>query len=382
MKGVRILYWGGPTGMAGGIERYAWQTARLLREAGARVTWCGDGRPEREQALFLGGFDEALTPDEAFARKDRYDLVALHKLPELEILTELRRRHGERLVFWAHDHDLYCPRRFYYTPFGRVNCHRAYAPLRCGLCARLVHPRNWRNLHSHHTALLKELKGHEAVVLSAFMQGNLLKNGFASERIHLIHPVVPVPSGEAPARPQGAPLRILFLGQLIRGKGADLLVEALRQLKCPWRACIAGDGRDKAMLEGLCAQYGLQDIVEFPGWVNDPERLLGESDVLVFPSRWQEPFGLSGAEAQAHGLPVVAFDVGGVREWLQDGKTGFVVPPFDTAVLAERLEALAADSALACQLGADGRAFTQQHFTPEKFLKKMRGLVSFGAREK
>ncbi len=378
MKGIEILYWGGPTGMVGGIERYAWQTARWLREAGARVTWCGDGRPEREQALFQSGFNEVLTPSGIFARKDRYDLVALHKLPELETLVELRQRYSERLVFWAHDHDLYCPRRFYYTPFGRTNCHRAYAPLRCGLCARLVHPRNWRNLHSHHTALLKELQGHRAVVLSAFMRDNLLKNGFRPERVHLIHPVIPAAAAEAPSRPSGAPLRILFMGQLIRGKGADLLVDSLRQVKCPWKACIAGDGRDRAMLESLCSQYGLQGKVEFPGWVNDPERLLGESDVLVFPSRWQEPFGLSGAEAQAHGLPVVAFDVGGVREWLQEDETGFIVPPFDTAALAARLEALSADPARARQMGANGRAFMQQNFTPEKFLDRMRGLLTTG----
>ena len=166
------------------------------------------------------------------------------------------------------------------------------------------------------------------------------------------------------------------MGQFIRGKGADLLVEALRHVKVPWRACLAGDGRDRGLLEGLCARYGLRERVEFPGWVNDPERLLGENDVLVFPSRWQEPFGLSGAEAQAHGLPVVAFDTGGVREWLQENETGFIVPPFDTAVLAARLEELSADPARARQMGANGCAFAQEHFTAGKFLDGMRGLLT------
>ena len=112
----------------------------------------------------------------------------------------------------------------------------------------------------------------------------------------------------------GAPLRILYLGQLIRGKGADLLLEALRLLTLPWRASIVGDGGDRGMLEAAAARYGIADRVGFTGWRSDPEKCFAEHDVAVFPSRWQEPFGLSGAEAQAHGLPVVGFDVGGGRE--------------------------------------------------------------------
>jgi glycosyltransferase involved in cell wall biosynthesis len=68
--------------------------------------------------------------------------------------------------------------------------------------------------------------------------------------------------------------------------------------------------------------------VEFPGWLSHPEKdkLLKQSDLVVVPSLWPEPFGMVGLEACMHGVPVVAFDSGGVREWLQDGVNGFLAP--------------------------------------------------------
>ena len=376
MKGVSILYWGETTGFAGGIERYAAQTAAVLRSRGCRVDWCGvaDGR---DAELFRRSFDAVLAPAEALARSGEYRLAALHKIPSRETLVALREAFGDRLVFWAHDHDLYCPRHHYYTPFGRVNCRRAYAPLRCGLCARVTRPANWSKLRPGHTAILRELSAHRAVVLSDFMKENLLRNGFAAEAVSLVPPVVEgapeVPSAALPA--PGTPLRILYLGQLIRGKGVDLLLEALRLLTVPWRASIVGDGGDRGMLEAAAARYGIADLVGFTGWRSDPEKFFAECDVAVFPSRWQEPFGLSGAEAQAHGIPVVGFDVGGVREWLADGETGYAVPALDVRAMAAKLDLLGRDPALARRLGAAGREQMREKFAPERFLEAMEQLL-------
>jgi glycosyltransferase involved in cell wall biosynthesis len=68
--------------------------------------------------------------------------------------------------------------------------------------------------------------------------------------------------------------------------------------------------------------------VSFEGWIDRPTRakLLATSDVLVFPSLWPEPYGLSGLEALAAGVPVAAFGSGAIREWLRDGIDGAVAP--------------------------------------------------------
>ena len=373
MKEGRILYCGEDTGFSGGIERYAFQTARLLREAGWRVDWCGI-RPGRDEERFRSGFDtfsDAKLPE---LPGEDYDLVLLHKLPELDFLSRLRARFGERAVFLAHDHDLYCPRRYYYTPFGRINCHRACSPFRCFLCSRLVSPRKWGTLKRHHGALLRELREHHAAVLSGFMKDNLLLNGFRAEKVHTLPPVIPAAENVGEENSQGA-LNILFLGQLIRGKGADLLFRALALLEIPWRATVVGDGNDRPMLENLAAELKIADRIRFTGWLNDPEHCFDGCDAAVFPSRWQEPFGLSGAEALAHGLPVAAFDVGGVREWLEDGVGGFAVPEKDIRALAGKLELFYRDPALRRRMGAAGRERIRERFAPERFLQAVRELT-------
>ncbi|MBP5299825.1 MAG: glycosyltransferase family 4 protein [Victivallales bacterium] len=374
MPDSNILYVGGPTGFAGGIERYACQTASLLRRHGARVTWCGLGETARDSRQFLDGFDHVVKIGQVLTGLDNYDLVALHKLPDLDTLTSLRKKFGERLVFWAHDHDLYCPRRHYYTPCGRANCHRAFTPLRCWLCAHVTRPQNWKSLHSGHAAVLRELKGHHAVVLSAFMAGNLRKNGFSTEKLHLIYPEIQVADKPSNILISNE-LNIIFIGQLIRGKGADLMLQALAMLTIPWHARIVGDGPDRQMLETLARRLGIHERMEFTGWLEKPEEHLSQSDVAVFPSRWQEPFGLAGIEAQAHGLPVVAFDLGGVREWLQDEVTGCLVPPLDTAAMASRLEGLFRDPARARRLGENARGQIRERFAPETFLASFRKLT-------
>ena len=375
MPNHNILFIGGPTGFAGGIERYACQTAKFLRENGLRVDWCGFGENARDSQSFLNAFNRSVTLEQLLAEPDNYALVALHKLPNINTLNALRRKFGERLVFWAHDHDLYCPRRHYYTPFGRTNCHRAFASLRCWLCAHITRPQSWKSLHSNHSALVSELKQHHAVVLSAFMAENLRKNGFAAEKIHLLLPAIQS-LDYISNKFDTKMLNIIYIGQFIRGKGVDLMLKALGKLTILWHAKIVGDGPDRTMLENLASRLGIRDQLEFTGWLEKPESILSQSDVAVFPSRWQEPFGLAGAEAQAHGVPVVAFDVGGVREWLEDSITGYVVPPLDTTAMADRLTELFQDPALRHSLGENARRNIQERFSPEHFLAGFQQLLA------
>jgi len=130
------------------------------------------------------------------------------------------------------------------------------------------------------------------------------------------------------------------------------------------------------MLETLAVALGIADRIQFTGWLDDPESCFADCDVVVFPSRWQEPFGLSGAEALAHGVPVVAFDTGGVREWLDDGRGGFVVPEKDLQAMADKLDTLASDSALRREMGENGRRLILERFTPECFLTAVNRLAA------
>ncbi|MBQ6597526.1 MAG: glycosyltransferase, partial [Lentisphaeria bacterium] len=84
---------------------------------------------------------------------------------------------------------------------------------------------------------------------------------------------------------------------------------------------------------------------------------------------------LAGAEAMAHGLPVAAFDTGGMREWLEDGVNGFAVPELDVPALAAKIELLANDRKLAARMGAAGREIVMERFSPGNFLAAVETLL-------
>src|SRR5690606_15526327 len=86
------------------------------------------------------------------------------------------------------------------------------------------------------------------------------------------------------------------------------------------------------------------------------------------PWRWQEPFGLVGPEALANGIPLVGFDIGGIREYLIDGSTGLLVPYGDIKRLAAAVSQLLVDVELRRQMGANGRVYVQANFGRESFL--------------
>jgi glycosyltransferase involved in cell wall biosynthesis len=128
-------------------------------------------------------------------------------------------------------------------------------------------------------------------------------------------------------------LHLLFCGRMEYLKGAHVFIDALPEvsakLERPLRVTFAGEGAERAALErraGRVQRAGLK--IEFAGWVErtQMEVLLKACDLLVVPSLWPEPFGLVGPEAGHFGVPVAAFDVGGIRDWLSDGVNGHLAP--------------------------------------------------------
>jgi glycosyltransferase involved in cell wall biosynthesis len=216
------------------------------------------------------------------------------------------------------------------------------------------------------------------VVLSQFMRDNLVANGFAPERITLIPPHIPVaePAPVRSASTADAPPRIIFIGQLIRGKGADMLLRLLPLLRQPYRVEIIGDGKDRAMLEALALSLGVTDRVEFSGWCLTPEEKMATADLAVLPFRWQEPFGLVVAECAAAGLPVAAFALGGVGESLIHGETGLMATPGDLAELARHCDRLLGDAALRQQMGQRGRELIRTKFCQERVLAGYDALLT------
>ena len=166
---------------------------------------------------------------------------------------------------------------------------------------------------------------------------------------------------------------LLFIGRVVAEKGVDDVLDAvgiLRQSLPDVSAIIAGDGPDRARLERKCAEKGLDDAVEFTGWVSS-ERIhdyLAACDIFVGPSKrspegWVEAQGLTFAEAMLSGKPVVATRSGGIPDTVRHEETGLLVAESSPAEIAAAVQRLANDSELAGRLSGAGAAFAEKNLT-------------------
>jgi len=123
------------------------------------------------------------------------------------------------------------------------------------------------------------------------------------------------------------------------------------------RLIFVGDGTLRARLVQMAGSLGVADRVEFRGHVphDAVASVLQSGDILANLSRY-EGFGVSVVEAAACGVPAVASDVGGLREVVEDGRTGLLVPPGDPGAAADALERLVRDSVLRADMGQAARA--------------------------
>lgn len=260
------------------------------------------------------------------------------------------------------------------------SCSRAKAALRLALlCRKLVHAERIDILHLHSTfagAVTRPLlaaaggdvqlvycphgwawdrqvsglqawliKGFERlqacwtdaiVCISAHERTAACDAGISRGKLHLVvngaslHSAAPV---RVPFHWKEEHLRVVFMGRLDRQKGFDVLLEALALMPPVVHVAVVG----AAVLGDT--KLTLPASVDSLGWLNAGQlaHVLADADVVVVPSRW-EGFGLVAIEAMRAGVPVVASAVGGLKEVVVDGETGYLVPPGAPAELAKVLK--------------------------------------------
>jgi glycosyltransferase involved in cell wall biosynthesis len=171
---------------------------------------------------------------------------------------------------------------------------------------------------------------------------------------------------------------LLLLGRLEEQKGHTFAIEAVRQIrdKHPGISLLfAGTGRLDSPLKAQCEEAGLEGVVRFLGYRDDPELLLGAADIMLLPSL-NEGLPLSIVEAMACAIPVVATDIEGTRELVLDGKTGLLVPTADSGLLASALDRLLCDRSHREWLGSNGRKHVEDHFDVRSQVAKTRQVYS------
>jgi glycosyltransferase involved in cell wall biosynthesis len=164
---------------------------------------------------------------------------------------------------------------------------------------------------------------------------------------------------------------LLYVGNLIWEKGVDLVIDAMADLPASTRLWVVGAGVAADGLRARAQERGLADRVRFLGQQFEVQPFMQAADVLVCPSRWGEAAGFVNMEAQACGLPVVAARIGGIPEYVVDGRTGLLVKPDDVDDLNSKLATILENDRLRARLSAAARAHAAEHFSPAAGLPPM-----------
>lgn len=198
------------------------------------------------------------------------------------------------------------------------------------------------------------------IAVSTFLKGEVERLGVPKGRVEVIYGGVTTPEKEEAFDPAGRV--IAFVGGLVPQKGVDVLIESFKRIKATDTGLvIVGDGPERKRLEALAT--GVKDI-RFLGRREGLKGILTKSDVLVLPSR-EEGFGLVLLEAMALGTPVVATNVGGIPEIVDDGVSGILVEKDNPEQLADAVVKVLEDEELRKTLIEHGRKKAKR-FTWEK----------------
>jgi glycosyltransferase involved in cell wall biosynthesis len=198
------------------------------------------------------------------------------------------------------------------------------------------------------------------------------------ERVQTIYNGLNIADWTSASRPAKAPGEFLVttVGNIRRVKGHDLFVKAAAAIVPSFtgaRFSIAGEVLDQdyfTELQALVKELKLSNHFQFDGGVTDLGQHLAAADIFVLPSR-SEGFSNAIVEAMAASLPVVATNVGGNAEAVEEGVSGFVVPPEDPVALSTAIIKLLANPSLANKMGSAGREIVSERFTTEVMMSRI-----------
>jgi len=367
---MRILIAAERIGRAGGMERYLEIVLPALVARGAQVHVLArelGTLPRGVTGERIGWADEHDAPASA-ARADVLralaafapDVAVAHNVMDAGIVEALAA--APRVAYHVHDHRAFCPNgdrvfprsgRICTLPLGRpcavhsLTDGCAYGPRRRTL-----------TLIRRRERLRDAIAAAQTVVTAShYVADRALQN--AIPRVALT--VIPLPlADDAYAVHPHAPARgtIVFAGRIVPQKGLASLVRAVASIPPKRRPAVRAFGEGPALAEVRVEAKRLGVALHAAGAVSHAalRSAMDGAALIALPSLWAEPFGYVGLEALARGRPVVAYDVGGVRAWLDDGANGVAVEAGDERALGAALDALLHDDARRARLGEHARA--------------------------
>jgi glycosyltransferase involved in cell wall biosynthesis len=382
---LKLLYVHEAFGSLGGAEANVLITATEMRKRGHTVglwTQRPTGRGEEGWTKTFGDNVWYLEHDDLASVQAQFspDVVYVHKWDHLPTLATLGDS-GLPLIRMVHDHDIYCLRSYRYNVFTREVCHRKASAFCVYGCLATIKrnrdgglPLKWVSYFDKRREMELNKKFHRFLVVTEYMRHELETNGFDGTRIETFPPV---PRAATAVRSTFSDRNLLvYAGQIIRGKGVDVLLRSLALVQSKFELVILGDGNDRANCEKLSRKLGLADRVKFAGFVPQAELndYYRDASAVLISSVWPEPIATIGLEVMRHALPVIAFDAGGISDWLIDGHNGRLVAWSDTAAYAGAIDEVLQDKAKARAWGEAGLALVTERYDFDRYLSNLEDL--------
>lgn len=283
------------------------------------------------------------------------------------------------IVQTLHEYKLVCPTYKLYRN-GNV-CHECrnnnfYNAL-VNKCNRNSFSRSLLSTVESYVSLLcgSQSKIEHFITVSDYQRNEILKMGFAPHNVTTIHNFID-DSGFEPSHKN--PEYILYFGRIEKEKGIDVIIDAARIL-CTKniKFILAGEGSYLNRARSIVNELGLSNI-EFLGYKNKNEiiELINGSFTVIAPSLWYETFGLVLLEAFSCAKPVIASNIGGMTEIINDGVDGFLVLPGSAEELAEKIEFIVSNPRQAQYMGEAGYKKQKSVFSKQAHFKKLMSVYS------
>jgi glycosyltransferase involved in cell wall biosynthesis len=399
---MKILFMNTFSAVHGGAERLVFDTSVELLERGhdVSIVFARDDRRSKNPEFWPSRVNRYYIPElvlpftdrrdwQSFRHSEQYigakrylqdildiespDLVHVHNFPCLEVLADVDV--DVPIVRTIHSYEDLCENHRKQLPDGSVCAHALGTACRvhCGF------EKSFKATRVRAENRFMKTRVSRLIAVSSYIREVLLANGFPKSKIRVLSNFTRLNFKPVDVLDENI---VLYVGRLTPEKGLLELIDSLKLTNVPVKLLVVG--RDGALghsdfhkqVVRRASEAGIE--IEIQGWLagDDLRRAYARARVVAFSSIWPEPFGLVGIEAMTAGKPVIAFDGGGVRQWLDYERTGFIVPHGDIAGFAKCVDQLMSDELLRGLMGATARATAKARFSPDAHIRSLLGIYT------
>jgi len=380
---MKILWINDKAEFTGGAETYIYQSAQELSlkyNVENTLLYSTESRLDYNYSkVFL--FATVMVDFKQQVESMNPDIIYVHQVSNIEILKDLLTI-DIPVVAFIHDHKNFCLREHKYTTLGNETCTKAIG-MDCYTCLGFINKKNsfpYISLNSLSTItsiqnILK--KFNHIVVASEYMKEHLVLHDFDEKKISKITLFSKLEEDLSVNTVNSKEKRFLFVGQLVRGKGIDTLLNAFSKLEIKEAFLdICGEGKQRSELEQQAQNLGIVESVKFHGKISASKlgHYYTQAYAVVIPSRAPETFNLVGVEAMKYSKAVIATEVGGIKEWLVDDENGFLFSSNNEEKLTSLLTVAINNPEKVQAMGKIGFESYKENFTSEKHCQKLYNL--------